>query len=105
MIPILQIRKQRDKSHSLQARGGVRIQFQAVFTWLLLMKADTGWVITRPNLVSRGGFVSFLDPNTKCLVYNYTEGLCQILPESTEAEKEVMGGQIRRSYINRKVSV
>jgi len=94
VIPILQIRKQKDKSHSLQIRGGARIQFQAVFTWLLLMKADTGWVITRPNLVSRGGFVSFLDPNTKCLGYNYTEGLGQILPESTEAGKEAIGGQI-----------
>lgn len=94
VIPILQIRKQRDKSHSLQVRGGARIQFQAVFSWLLLMKADTGWVITRPNLVSRGGFVSFLDPYTKCLGYNYTEGLGQILPESTEAGKEAIGGQI-----------
>lgn len=97
MIPILQIRKQRDKSPSLQVRGRARIQFQAVFTGLLLTKADTGWVITRPNLVSIGGFVSFLDPNTKCLGYNYTEGLCQILPESTEAGKEVIGGQIGRS--------
>lgn len=97
MIPILQIRKQRDKSHSLQVRGGAPGFNSRQFTWLLLTKADTGWVITRHNLVSRGGFVSFLDPNTKCLGYNYTEGLCQILPESAEAGKEAIRGQIGRS--------